>query len=241
MLLGLLGNWSARHADAVVGVSEGVARDMEVRLGLPAGAVTRIYNPAWNDRMAAQKGRRVSHRWLRKERRYPTLISVGRLTRQKDYPTLLRAFADVLKRRKAKLIILGEGEDRLSLERLSKQLGIDEDVDMPGYVEDPIAHVASADLFVLSSAWEGFGNVIVEALGAGTPVIATDCQSGPAEILGGGRYGRLVPVGDSNALARAVLEELSMERSSELMAERANDFHAFRIAKEYIQLAASLT
>jgi glycosyltransferase involved in cell wall biosynthesis len=138
----------------------------------------------------------------------PVILAVGRLTKAKDYPTLFRAFSLVRQVRPAKLLVLGEGEERSNLERLAIELGIQNDVSMSGFVDNPFAFMAKASVFVLSSAWEGFGNVLVEALACGCPVVATDCPSGPREILDNGRYGRLVPVGDHEALAKAILETL---------------------------------
>jgi len=131
-------------------------------------------------------------------------VAVGRLQMQKDYPTLLHAFAQVRKNRPVRLLILGEGKDRLALEELIKELGLEQDVSLPGFVMNPYAYMARASLFVLSSRWEGLPTVLIEALCCGTPVVSTDCPSGPREILRDGQYGQLVPVGDVDGLAQAI-------------------------------------
>jgi glycosyltransferase involved in cell wall biosynthesis len=142
------------------------------------------------------------------------LIAVGRLQIQKDYPTLLRAFAQVRQKRPVRLLILGEGKERPMLEELIKTLGVEEDVSLPGFVMNPFAYMARASLFVLSSRWEGLPTVLIEAMCCGTPVVSTDCPSGPREILREGQYGQLVPVGEPTALARAIETTLDAKASS---------------------------
>jgi glycosyltransferase involved in cell wall biosynthesis len=180
----------------------------------------------------------VSHPWF-EQNRLPVILAVGRLTKAKDYPTLFRAFSLVRQVRPAKLLILGEGEERSNLERLAIELGIQNDVSMPGFVDNPFAFMAKASVFVLSSAWEGFGNVLVEALACGCPVVATDCRSGPREILDNGRYGRLVPVGDHEALAKAILETLDnpdfpADRQTRL--QRAMEFSIDAAVDKYLKV-----
>jgi glycosyltransferase involved in cell wall biosynthesis len=132
---------------------------------------------------------------------------VGRLTPQKDFPTLLRAFAGVRRHRRARLVILGEGEERAALTALAGELGLsDDDVAMPGFRENAMAFMAASAVFVLSSAWEGLPTVLIEALAAGTRVVSTDCPSGPREILQNGRLGALVPVRNAPALSQAILD-----------------------------------
>jgi glycosyltransferase involved in cell wall biosynthesis len=160
-------------------------------------------------------------------------LNIGRLDPQKDQVTLLRAFARLARRRDAGLIILGEGRERGRLERLARDLGVADRVIMPGWVPSIEPYFRAADLFVLSSAYEGFGLVLVEALSQGVPVVSTDCPSGPAEILADGRYGRLVPVGDDEALADAMEEELVSPRPPELLCERAAHFSPEGAAMAY--------
>ena len=139
----------------------------------------------------------------------PVILAAGRLTEQKDYPTLLRAFSTLREAHRARLLILGEGELRPSLESLVAELGLVDDVIMSGYADNPYRYMARAAVFVLCSAWEGLPNALIEAMAVGTPVVATDCESGPREILAGGRYGILTPVGDAGALAAGLDDVLS--------------------------------
>ena len=163
------------------------------------------------------------------------ILGVGRLTQAKDFPTLIRAFALVRKKRAARLMILGEGEERPKLEALVRELGLEREVTLPGFVDNPYKYMKRAAVFVLSSKWEGFGNVLVEAMALGTPVVSTDCPSGPAEILENGRWGRLVPVGDVYALAEAIIETLDEEHHPDV-ANRAKDFAVELAVEKYINV-----
>lgn len=195
------------RAAGIVAVSRGAADDLVRETGIPAERVRVIYNPVITPGLLAMAGQTPDHPWFGPDRP-PVVLAVGRLTRQKDFPTLLRAFAEVRRQRLTRLIILGEGEDRPSLLQLAAELGVSEDVALPGFRDNAPAFMARSALFVLSSAWEGLPTVLIEALAAGTRVVATDCPSGPREILRDGRLGALVPVGDAGALARAMLRVL---------------------------------
>jgi glycosyltransferase involved in cell wall biosynthesis len=153
----------------------------------------------------------VDHPWFASGEP-PVVLGVGRLTKQKDFATLLRAFAELRACRPARLAILGEGEERPALESLVRELDLVPEVWLPGYQRNPFKFMARAGVFVLSSAWEGSPGVLVQALACGAPVVATDCPSGPREVLGGGDAGRLVPVGDASALAAAVAAMLARSR-----------------------------
>lgn len=228
-----------KFADSLVAVSKGVAENIEESSGLPKGSVRVIYNPAWSSEMERRSQADCSEPWL-VGKEIPVLISVGRLTKQKDFQTLLRAFARLIGNMEARLIILGEGEERGKLESLISSLGLDERVNMPGHVSNPLAYMARSDLFVLSSAWEGFGNVIVEALGCGLSVVSTDCLSGPREILADGEYGKLVPVGNDEKLAEAMESLLLNPFLKKRQKERAQIFNDDRAAEEYLDLARTL-
>lgn len=195
--------WAAR----VVAVSRGAADDLARTSGLPRESIRVIYNPVITPDMLILAGRRPDHPWFAPGQP-PVILGVGRLTRQKDFPTLLRAFAELRSRRPARLVILGEGEERGRLEAIVRELELAGDVALPGFRDDALACMAGSALFVLSSAWEGLPTVLIEALAAGTRVVSTDCPSGPREILQEGRLGALVPVGDAPALARAMAEAL---------------------------------
>jgi len=165
-----------------------------------------------------------------------TLIAVGALKAAKDYPTMLRAVALMRQTRDVRLLILGEGRLRTELETQVRALGLEGSVLMPGFRSDPYPYLKLADQFVLSSAWEGLPGVLVEALVAGTPIVSTDCPSGPAEILENGKYGRLVPVGDHVALAAALTEGLESRAERDLLQQRGSEFTVKRAADLYLAL-----
>lgn len=194
------------HADAVITVSEAAALDLVRETGMSPGQVHVIYNPVLRPALFEMAQVDPEDPWLT-DREVPVLIAAGRLTDAKDYPMLLRAFARLRTQRKARLIILGEGEERAALEAIIAELGLT-DVRLHGYTENPYAYMARADVFVLSSIWEGLPTALIEALALGRRVVATDCRSGPREILKEGAYGRLVPPGDHDALAQALAEAL---------------------------------
>lgn len=196
-----------RLADAVVAPSRGVAQDVAHITGLPESRITAIPNPVYRSEIAALAQEPNEHPWFNQNEE-PVILGVGKLKRQKDFPTLIKAFARVRAQRPAKLIIIGEGSDREALLELAEQLGVSDHVDLPGYIRNPYSFYRRASVFVLSSAWEGLPNALIEALCCGAPVVSTDCPSGPSEILADGAYGRLVPVGDDAAMARAMLDTL---------------------------------
>jgi glycosyltransferase involved in cell wall biosynthesis len=166
----------------------------------------------------------------------PRLITVGTLKPVKDQATLLRALVRIRQTHDARLLILGEGSERPKLEALVAELGLTDVVKMPGFRPDPHGYVAHADVFMLSSLNEGFGNVLVEAMACGTPVVSTDCPTGPGEILDSGRYGRLTPVGDADALAAAVLETLAAPPDPAVLIQRSDDFSTARAVGAYRRL-----
>jgi glycosyltransferase involved in cell wall biosynthesis len=190
-------------ADAVVTVSCGVADDLARATGLRRERIEVVYNPVITPGLLEAARGAADHPWLAPGEP-PVVLGVGRLTRQKDFETLIQAFALVRRKRPARLIILGEGEDRARLTALAQDLGVNQDVALPGFVPNALAFMAHSAVFVLSSAWEGLPTVLIEALAAGTRVVSTDCESGPREILEDGRLGALVPVGDIEALATAI-------------------------------------
>lgn len=227
-----------RKADAVVGVSKGVAQDL-VELGVPENLVSTIYNPVVGPETAVSAQKNVHHPWLNVGEP-PVILGVGRLGRQKDFPTLIRAFAHLrAEGRSARLLILGDGKtpkDREALMELAESLGVADHVDLPGAVPEAIPYMARAKLFVLSSAWEGLGVVLIEALACGTPTVSTDCPSGPAEILEGGRFGPLVPVGDDRALAAAMAAVLDAPPDPETLKRRAQTFSVAAAVDAYVAL-----
>jgi glycosyltransferase involved in cell wall biosynthesis len=195
-------------ADSVVAVSLGAADDFARTTGLPRDTIETVYNPVITPELMALARQEPDHPWFAPGSP-PVVLAVGRLTAQKDFPTLLRAFAQVRARSQARLVILGEGDDRTTLEGLVRELGLTDAVALPGFRANAMAYMARSALFVLSSAWEGLPTVLIEAMAAGAQVVSTDCPSGPREILRDGALGALVPVGDPAALAEAILAALS--------------------------------
>jgi glycosyltransferase involved in cell wall biosynthesis len=200
-------------AASVVAVSRGAADDLAEWSGLPRNRIEVVYNPVITSAGLTAARQPADHPWFSKDQP-PVILGVGRLTEQKDFHTLIRAFAEVRRQHTARLMILGEGEDRPALTALAEKIGVAQDVALPGFVPNALAYMASSALFVLSSAWEGLPTVLIEALAVGTPVVSTDCPSGPREILQDGRLGLLVPVGDAGALAAAMLETMNRPRLS---------------------------
>ena len=194
-------------ADGIVAVSHGAAEGLRIALGSLGIPVHVIPNPVLVPSLYEQAGQPLNHPWFG-QGSTPVFLAVGRLAPQKDFRTLIRAFALVHSRMPARLMILGEGEERARLERLIAEYGLQQDVQLPGFVSNPYPYIAAASGVVLSSRYEGAPSVLVEALALGTPVVSTDCPSGPGEILEGGRWGRLIPVGDVAALADGMMEIL---------------------------------
>lgn len=221
-------------ADGIVAVSQGAADDLAQFAKLDRRSIEVIYNPVVGSppqRHAVECG--PADWWQCSHKR---LLAVGTLKAIKGYDTLLDAFARLRERVDARLLILGEGSERAALEAQVERLGLQGQVSMPGFVLDPGPYYQRADLFVLSSNAEGFGNVVVEALAAGTPIVSTDCPSGPREILADGRFGRLVPVGDSAALAEAMAQSLAIDHDHEALRARAQDFTIDKAVDAYERL-----
>jgi glycosyltransferase involved in cell wall biosynthesis len=199
-------------ADDIIAVSGGVADDLAKVIKIPRERIRVIYNPIVTPDMFVKSRDPVIHPWF-KSGEPPVLLGVGRLTVQKAFDVLIRAFVEVRKVQRVRLLILGEGEERLALEALIKEYGLEQDISMPGFVPNPYSYMAHAAAFVLSSRWEGLPTVIVEAMALGAPIISTDCPSGPREILLDGKYGQLVPVDNPHALAAAILTSLTTKLS----------------------------
>ncbi len=222
-LIPLLVRWFYPLANKVVAVSQGVAENAAQISGLPLDKIKVIYNPIFTSELLEKFNRPVSHPWFL-ENQVPVILGVGRLEKQKDFLTLIRAFALVRQQYPARLMILGQGDQLPHLEALVNELELVEDVTFPGFIANPYAYMAQAKLVVLSSAFEGFGNVLVEAMIGGTPVVSTDCQSGPAEILANGKYGQLVAVGNVSGLADAIIHTLKNPLKPEFLQERGREF-----------------
>jgi len=221
------------YADSITAVSSGVADDLAQAIGIARERITVIYNPVMpvcEDHTETSS----PHPWFAPGSP-PVILGVGRLTKLKDFFLLIRAFAKVRIQRTCRLMILGEGELREELEDLVKKLGLESDVTLPGFVENPYFYMSRAAVFVLSSQQEGLPNVLIQALACGCPVVSTDCPSGPSEILENGKWGRLVPVGDVDALAEAVLATLK-ENTHPDVVSRARDFCVSQAATQYLDV-----
>ncbi len=226
-------------ADGIVAVSDGVGDDLSSLCGIPRHAISTIYNPihpgAALERWAQEA---PAHSWLQPGEP-PVVLGVGRLVKPKDFTTLIRAFAVLRQERPARLLILGKEQDkgeRARLLALARALGVGEDVQLPGHVDNPYAFYQRASVFVLSSYREGLGNVLIEALSCGCPVVSTDCPHGPAEILDGS-FGRLVPVGDWHAMAKAIASTLDFPPDPARLRARGASFGVERAASAYLALA----
>ncbi len=225
------------RADGFIAVSKNIAEDTSEALDIPLNRIKVIYNPTFTPELLSRAKETVQHPWLRKRPNAPPVIlGAGRLVRQKNFDLLIRAFKIALQDRELRLIILGEGKDRPKLEALVRALGIEDRVDLPGFVENPLAYMARADIFCLSSRFEGLPGVLIEAMATGCPVVSTESPGGASEILDNGRYGLLVPTEDEQALSDAMLKALDTEWNSEELKRRAAIFSVDRAAEEYLNL-----
>jgi glycosyltransferase involved in cell wall biosynthesis len=222
------------HADEIIAVSQGVAIDLAKTAHIPLSSIQTIYNPVISPELLESAKEPLKHEWFTSNE-IPIILGVGKLETQKDFPNLIRAFAKVRQVQPARLVILGWGKDRPHLELLIQKLGLQNDVDLLGYVKNPYAYMVRSSVFVLSSAWEGLGNVIIEALALGIPVVSTDCESGPSEILANGKYGYLTPVGDSEALADSILQVLA-GNSKQVDINWLQQFNVDIATQRYIQV-----
>jgi glycosyltransferase involved in cell wall biosynthesis len=227
--------------DAAVAVSEGIADELHTMAHMPRHKINLIHNAVIGSGFQSRVEQPVTHRWF-DDPEVPVFVTAGRLVPVKDHETLLRAFALHRRHRQSRLLILGAGPLRRSLEALACELRIADAAEFLGFQENPLPYFRHADAFVLSSYSEGFGNVLVESMGCGTPVIATDCEHGPAEILDRGRYGALVPPRDPQALADAMdmVAGLRERWPSGLLKARAAEFSSANCAAAYMQLCHSL-
>ncbi len=230
----------SNQIDHAVAVSDGIAHEL-IQAGLPSDKVSTIFNAVIGDDFQERASLPIHHPWLVRRDR-PVFVTAGRLVEMKDHRTLLRAFAIHLRQRPSRLMVLGVGPKLDELRSLAAELGIAEHVAFEGFVPNPLPYMRAADGFVLSSRSEGFGNVLVEAMGCGTPVISTACPHGPADILQHGIYGILVPPRDPEALAPAFGQVLDQRGRwpAALLRERAGAFSYGACADAYAGLLRSL-
>lgn len=245
MTLGAMSTWTRRLffllirysypcADGIIVVSKDAAEDLRQLLGFPENRVRVIYNPVVIPPLAEATEHPQSMDWF-SPGCPPVILGVGKLEFQKDFPTLIRAFNKVRKERKAHLLILGEGSQRKSLEHLIEELNLTGLVRLPGFIHNPYVYMRRANVFVLSSAWEGLPNVLLEAIACGCPVVSTDCPSGPKEILEHGKWGEMVPVGDVDGMAAKICSILAGNVDASLLVTRSLDFSLERICTEYVK------
>jgi len=226
------------HAHAVTAISQGIADELVSTFGLAEQKMHVIHNPVDVDRLQALGAVELKHPWF--EMGWPVIVAAGRLHPQKGFAHLLRAFVQVRNEIPCKLVILGEGPLRTELQQLIVELNLADDAALPGFQENPYNYMRSASVFVLSSLFEGFGNVLAEALALGAPVVSTRCPVGPDEIISDGETGILVPTGDEGALAQAILRVLRDENLRRKLAAngppRAAHFALPRVVSQYEQL-----
>jgi glycosyltransferase involved in cell wall biosynthesis len=222
-------------AGSVVAVAKKTAEDVELTLALKKSSVHPIYNPVSMEEVFLKSAARPLHPWL-EQKEIPLYLAVGRLVPEKDFKTLLDAFSLVRKKMNARLILLGDGVLLPELQQQVLSLGIDKDVSLPGFTENPYAFMAAADLLVVSSVREGFSIVLIEAMTCGCNVISTDCPEGPSEILEDGKFGRLVTPGDSAALAEAMIQSLQSPVDKQLLIDRASYFSVEKAVGGYLNL-----
>ena len=239
--LGYLKKWlmklTYRKADGIVSVSKGIKRVLVEDFNIRSEKIITIYNPISLETVREESQKEIEHPFF-KDKNAQVIISAGRLVEQKRFDRLLRAFSLVrIKQEKVHLIILGKGPLRKELEALSSQLNINKCVDFVGFKSNPYAWISKADLFVLSSDFEGFPMVLLEAMACGTAVISTDCPSGPGEIITNGENGMLTPLADEKTLSEAILvllkDEKLMKKFSEEGKKRAEDFRIEKILPQY--------
>ena len=231
------------RADAAVAVSQGVAGAATETLGLDAGRVRAIYNPKPLEEIRRLAEEKISHPWFGGDAP-PVILTVLREASQKDWATLLTAFGHVRRKIPARLVVLGSLSEgyRARMLEMAGSFGVAQDVAFTGFDENPFRYMRRAALFVLSSRWEGLPNVLIEAMACGTAAVSTDAPYGPAEILEDGRWGRLVPVGDAEAMAQAIIESLEGGAvPAEALRRRTEDFSTERAVAAYEALFLSLT
>lgn len=222
-------------SDVIAAVSKGLAEDLEEYLKMSSGKVQVLYNPVVGQELMLKAHTPLNHPWFQPDQP-PVFLAAGRLASQKGFPTLIEAFSLLRQKHSARLIILGEGAERQQLEAQISQLNLESDVSLPGFTHNPYAYMSRARAFVCSSRFEALPTVLIEALACGCPVISTDCPHGPNEILMAGRYGKLVPVGDAQAMADAMEQAIVNPIGSNHLKNRSQDFSVDKVISRYLKV-----
>jgi glycosyltransferase involved in cell wall biosynthesis len=224
-------------ADKVITVSKGLERSLIGELNINPAKILTIYNPIINESLINDSLEDLSDPWV-KSSKSPYIISIGRFAKEKDYPTLINAFNLVREKRDVRLVILGQGPEWENVNKIINFHGLSSFVHTPGFVLNPYKYIKNAACFILSSKNEGFGNVLVEALALGCPIVSTNCEFGPVEVLENGLWGSLVPVGDYESMANSVLTTLDLNQSSSesLLNTHLDQFKVSVAVEKYINV-----
>lgn len=233
VVLKSLMSWTYKKSDFVVAVSDGVADDLSRQIKVNRNKVVTIYNPVVTEKLEMQKSEKIDHPLIRNNCSY--IIGVGRLEPEKNFSLLINAFAKIHKAFDLYLVILGEGRLDQELKELINKLDLDDKIIMPGFSDNPYAWIKNSKCFVLSSEHEGLPTVLIESMACGTPVVSTDCPSGPNEILEEGKWGELVPVGDLELLSKAIIKVLSKPTKIDVR-ERAIFFSVQNSVDKYLEI-----
>lgn len=222
-----------RAAHAVIVPSDAAARDLAAYTGLPPALIRTLPSPVLPMRIFEQPAPRPAHPWFAPGQP-PVILGVGELSPRKDFATLLRAFASLRAQQACRLLILGRGSQREGLLAEAASLGVAQDFELPGFSGEVFAYLTHASAFALCSRWEGMPVVLIEALGCGTPVVATDCPGGSRELLQDGDLGALVPIGDHDALAAALAPLLREPKQAERNRAAARRYEIESATTEYL-------
>ena len=226
-----------READRIVTLTDGARSDISRKFAVPDSKISvmrtnAVLPPAiegWIERWDGDRGRESD-----------LIVCVGRLSAEKDQRTLLRAVTLLPADRPWRLAIVGDGPDRAALEELARSNGLSQRIVFTGQIDDPFVWMRKARVAVCSSIYEGLGNTIIEALACGTPVVSTDCPYGPREILQGGRYGILTPVGDATAMAAAIAAALESEPDRRSLMRRSLNYTVEHAVARFLEIVTDL-
>jgi len=227
--------WLFPHLDLIIGVSEGVVEDTVQITGISRERMIALPNPVITAEVYSKSEEPLDHPWFNSANAPPVILAAGRLSPEKDFATLIRAFHIVRGQRDSRLVIIGEGPLRRALQQQIAELGLQNDVLLAGHTTNPYHYMKKAALLAFSSIAEGSGNVLIEAMALGKPVVSTDCPYGPSETLAGGLYGPLVPVGDHQALAEAIVKTLDQPLPPETLRQAVAEFSVARSTERYLQ------